>query len=308
MSPRVSVIVPIYNVEPFLRECADSILAQTFTDLELVLVDDGSPDGCPAICDEYAERDARIRVIHKENGGLSDARNVGLEAAAGEYISFVDGDDMIAPRFLELLLSTGGDVAQCGFCTGGPEELADEVAFESVDPREICRRMCMDSRGDYTVVWNKLWRREVLEEIRFPVGRQHEDEFFTWRAYGQSVACAVTEAPLYYYRQRRDSIMDRGFSPKSLDAVEALTRRAAAWRETGDEELAVLTEAELCHRLRGMMTDLRREMPAEAPAYKAQMRRLYRSVMRSPAAGINKKLSLSLQMLSPGLYTALRGG
>ena len=306
MKPLVSVIVPVYGVEAYLPACVDSIRGQSFPDFELILVDDGSRDACPALCDAWAAADGRVRVLHRENGGLSDARNAGLAAARGAYIAFVDGDDVISPAFLQRLLDAGADIVQCGFCTGGPEELAAEAAFETLDGRELARRMCLDARGDYTVVWNKLWRRELIEGLTFPLGRQHEDEFFTWRGLAAADRCAVTEAPLYYYRKRKDSIMDRGFSPRSLDAVDALGERAAYYEAAGWEELRTLTQAELCHRLRGMMGDIRRTLPDRAPALAAQMRGAYRDVLRSSEADLKKKLSLSLQMLSPRLYRRLR--
>lgn len=306
--PMISVIVPVYKIEPYLRPCVDSILAQTYDALEVILVDDGSPDGCPAICDEYEAADARVTVLHKENGGLSDARNAGLRAAKGDYVAFVDGDDVLAKTFLERLVSAGADIAQCGFCREGEDALAADASFETFSGREMLRRMNMDADGAYTVVWNKLWRRELLEDCFFPVGRQHEDEFFTWRVYWRAASCAVTDAPLYYYRRREDSIMDRGFSPRSLDAVDALQERAETLRAEGDEELAVLTEAVLCHRLRGMMRDIRRALPAKRGEYRRLMGQAYRTVLRSGDVDRKKKISLTVQRISPALYRVLRGG
>lgn len=307
MNPRVSVIVPVYRVEAYLPACVNSILGQTFGDYELILVDDGSPDGCPALCDAYAAADERVRVIHKANGGLSDARNAGLDAARGGYISFVDADDELSPQFLACLTAPEADIAQCGFCTADRTGLSARGRTEDVDGREMALRMCRDDAGAYTVVWNKLWRRELLGRLRFPAGKQHEDEFFSWRAYQKAGRCAVTAAPLYYYRQRAESIMDGGFSVRSLDAVEALTERTEAYRAAGDEELAVLTEAVLCHRLRGMMPEIVRALPEQAAEYRRQMRRCWRDVMASRFADGKKKLSLSLQMLSPAVYSRVRG-
>lgn len=305
MNPLISVIVPIYNVEPYLRPCLDSVLNQTYTNLELILVDDGSTDGCAALCDEYAAKDPRVRVIHKANGGLSSARNAGLDTARGEYISFIDADDGVSPRFLELLLSAGADIAQCGFsrfCT-----LETQAKFSPCSPREMTLRLHADANGVYTVVWNKLFRRALLDGLRFPEGRLHEDEFFTWQTYWRAKSCAVTDTTLYYYRPRQGSIMAEGFKPQSLDAVDALRQRADFYRAQGDAELAILAEAAHCHRLRSLMPSIRKTLPAQAAACRRALRRSYWTVLTAPQASLRKKASLSLQMLSPRLYQRMKG-
>lgn len=307
MKPLVSVIVPVYRVEAYLAECLDSILAQTYEALDVVLVDDGSPDGSGAICDRYGNFDRRLRVIHRENGGLAAARNTGIEASRGSYLAFVDADDVLSPLFVESLLRPGADVAQCGFCRGPFPPATAGVSFETLSGREMALRQMSDATGAYTVSWNKLYRRELFETLRFPAGKLHEDEFTTWKVLWSAGTCAATDAPLYLYRRRGDSIMGAGFSARSLDAAEALEERAAFYRKAGDAELAALAEASLCHRLRGMMRDLEKALPAEAGAWKEKMRGAYRAVMRSPEVGPKKKLSLSVQMLSPGLYKALKG-
>lgn len=305
MNPLISVIVPVYNVEAFLRPCADSLLNQSYKNLEILLVDDGSTDGSPSICDEYAAKDPRVRVIHKENGGLSSARNAGMDAANGVYIAFLDSDDGISPRFIELLLAADADVAQCGFSRFST--LDTQARFRSCSPRDMALQMHADASGACTVVWNKLYRRSVLEGLRFPEGKQHEDEFFTWRALWQANSCAVTDAALYYYRPRAGSIMAGGFSERSLDAVDALRQRADFYRAQGDMPLAILAEAAHCHRLRALMPGIRKELPAQYPARRKALRQSYRAVLRSPFAGKKKKLSLSLQMLSPRLYQRMKG-
>ena len=303
--PLISVIVPIYAVEDYLRECVDSILAQTWENFELILVDDGSPDNCGAICDGYAARDDRVRVIHQENGGVSAARNAGLDIASGDYISFIDGDDTVAPRFLECLASADADIAQCGFAYD-VGELADSAGFEYIDGREMALRMYGDGDVAYVVVWNKLWRRESLRELRFPIGKRYEDEFFTWRTFETAATAAVTGASLYYYRQQEGSFMHQEVSVRFMDAVEALQERAEHYRDTGDGELYVLTRAKLCHQLRGYMPDIRRTLPEDARRYRELLRRSYADVLLSSSCGLEKKLSLSLQMLSPGLYSRAR--
>lgn len=302
--PKISVIVPVYGVEQWLPACVESILAQTFADFELILVDDGSPDNCPALCDGYAAKDERVRVIHRENGGLSAARNTGLDAVAGEYICFVDSDDVIAPRYLELLLSAGADVAQCGFCR--ENMLADDAVFERLTGREMSLRMHNDAEGACTVAWNRLWRRSVWGDLRFPEGKLHEDEFTTWRGFWAAETCAVTDAPLYYYRQRSGSIMDGGFTPRRMDAVDALRERAAFYRAQGDLELAALADTLYCHTLKSWMKDIRKALPGQ---YEICLRELWRAFASALGGKITarKKLALALHMLSPALYRRLKG-
>lgn len=305
--PLVSIVIPVYQVKPYLRACFDSVRAQTHQELDVVVVDDGSTDGSGAICDEYGMIDPRFRVIHQRNGGLSSARNTGVGAALGDYLAFVDSDDVVAPQFVERLLSANADVAQCFFCTDEALLASGGMGFERLAPREAAERLQYDATGAYTVAWNKLYRRATWGSLQFPEGRQHEDEFVTYRAFWEASSVAVTEAPLYYYRQRPGSITKSGFSQANLDAVDALGERVTFYRDRGEERLATLTEATLCHRLRGLMPDIKRSMPGQARTYKARMHAAYRSVMGSSSVDMKKKLSLTLQMVSPGLYGRVKG-
>lgn len=242
----ISIIVPVYKVEPYLRECIDSILAQTYRDFELILVDDGSPDRCGAICDEYAAQDSRIRVVHQENGGLSAARNTGLEIAAGDYITFVDSDDVVHPEYLsflfEILCKTGADISICRFLRYSGETPAAEpceIAISAVmTGRESCYALYGDEAVVYTTAWGKLYRRKLFEGVRYPVGRIHEDEATTYKLLYQANKVAVLENELYLYRQNLDSIMNTRFSEKRYHALTAFEERIAFFREQGEHELA----------------------------------------------------------------------
>ena len=225
--PEISIIVPVYKVEKYLNVCIDSILAQTFADFEVILVDDGSPDNCPALCDAAAEKDSRIRVIHKPNGGVSTARNAGLDAVCGRWIAFVDPDDHIAPQFLEKLhtaaVAANAEIAICSsLCIdeagntlpGAEHRIADEVL-----PRaEVLRRLVV---SDFQVSWNKLYRREIFETLRFPTGKQNEDTFLLPQVYQSITACAGVYDCLYHYRIVQGSIMHSKTTLKTLDWVEA---------------------------------------------------------------------------------------
>lgn len=225
----ISIIAPIYKVEPYLRRCIDSILNQTYQDFELILVDDGSPDNCGAICDEYAAKDTRVRVIHKENGGLSDARNAGYEIAQGEFIAFIDSDDWIAPDFLErlhsTLVETGADICECEvFRTGGEEVDSAPGTPKIFDTAEAMEQLIHDGNF-HQHVWNKLYRRETIGDIVFPKGKTNEDEFWTYQVFGNAKKVARISDILYFYFQRPGSIMGETYSLKRLDALEAKLQR-----------------------------------------------------------------------------------
>ena len=230
MNSLISIIVPIYNVEKYLDKCIDSIINQTYTNLEIILVDDGSPDNCPRICDQWALKDQRIIVIHKPNGGLSDARNVGIDMAKGEYYFFLDSDDWIRKDAIQILYSLlnekDADISCCGV------ELKDEEGMSlSKWSDENCPTL-MDSDQSMeqylskisigSIAWNKLYKAELFEEIRYPVGRLHEDEFTTWKLIFKSHRIAYTPECLYYYVQRKGSIVNSGISIKHLDELSAM--------------------------------------------------------------------------------------
>jgi len=226
--PLISVIVPVYKVEAYLDKCISSIAGQTYDHLEIILVDDGSTDSCPGICDAWAARDSRIRVIHKENGGLSDARNAGMAAATGELMAFVDSDDWIEPEFISTLYNalteTGAEICECATVYVG--ENGEHLRVRStpgpqvLDHMEALRRLVQED-GVYQTVWNKLYRRSVIGGILFEKGKCNEDDFWTYRVFDRLKKLALTEKPLYNYLQRGSSIMGGGYRIKRLDGLEA---------------------------------------------------------------------------------------
>ena len=226
-TPLISVIVPVYNVEKYLPKCIDSILAQTYTNLEILLVDDGAKDSSGAICDEYAQRDSRIRVIHKENGGLSDARNRGIEEARGEYFGFIDSDDYIDADMYEVLYATlekhNADMSMCGvyeLYEGQAAEQVSEIRDFACTPEEAMK-IVIDGQINYAYAVNKLYRRELFDEIRYPVGKIIEDAFVILFLLEKTERVALTNARKYYYFHRENSITSRTFSKKHYDCIEA---------------------------------------------------------------------------------------
>lgn len=231
-SERISVIVPVYKVEPYLDRCVQSIVDQTYTNLEIILVDDGSPDNCPAMCDAWAEKDSRIRVIHKENGGLSDARNAGMAIARGEYLAFIDSDDWIAPEMLtglhRAMQRDNSDIAACTVemvWEGGTPSRLLTVQTNCVLNREEAQRALLKETLLKQPVWYKLYRRKSIEHILFEVGKYHEDIFWSYQAIGAANRVSVIDYVGYFYLQRSGSIMGAGYSLKRLDAMEAYERR-----------------------------------------------------------------------------------
>lgn len=229
--PLVSVIVPVYKVEPYLNRCVQSIVDQTYTNLQIILVDDGSPDGCPQMCDEWAKKDSRICVIHKPNGGLSDARNAGMAAVEGEYIAFVDSDDWVSKTFIENLYQAAAQ-NDCE-AVGCMVRYTKQETEPEPDSRSHVLRIldCRTAVGDlidgriYPAVWNKLYRRELIRDIPFAKGKCHEDEFWSYQVLGRISRYAEIDYVGYNYFQRAESIMGQRFSLKRLDVLEARENR-----------------------------------------------------------------------------------
>lgn len=241
--PQVSFIVPVYKVEPYIHRCIDSILNQTFTDFELILVDDGSPDNCGAICDEYAVMDNRIHVIHQKNGGLSAARNAGIDwvfsHSDSEWLTFVDSDDWIHPGMLERLWEMnrtfGTAVSSCSFVetTGETPVLSGSYESRIWNAKDFY----MHRNVHAVIACGKLYHRDCFREIRYPVGKLHEDEFITYQILFLQDKVAVTDMPLYYYFQNQSGITKSSWSSKRLDAWEAIEQQMQFFKDRNDMEL-----------------------------------------------------------------------
>ena len=227
MIDKISVIVPVYKVEQYLRKCVDSIIKQTYSNLEIILIDDGSPDNCPIICDEYAMKDNRVVVIHKKNGGLSDARNVGIAKSTGKYITFVDSDDYIASDYIEylykLILSANGDVSIVlpQIFYDNQEQVAISNKKESIriyDSKSALLTMLYQKKFD-TSAWGKLYSKKIFEDVVFPVGNIYEDISTIYKTLLNSKVIVYSNQKKYYYLKRNDSIMGRSFKEKDMDYI-----------------------------------------------------------------------------------------
>ena len=227
-SPLISVIVPVYKVEEYLARCVDSILGQTYRNLEILLVDDGSPDRCGEICEEYAARDTRIRVIHKENGGLSSARNAAIDVAQGEYLGFVDSDDWIEPETYEALLEMALQENVKLVC-GGRYDVSSKTGEkkvglcppkrEVISGEELCGRIFTWDNVD-SAAWDKLYHRSLFREIRYPLGKICEDIPTTYRIALDAGRVGMLKKPIYNYFHRPGSITMASFSAKNLHAAQ----------------------------------------------------------------------------------------
>lgn len=241
----VSIIVPIYNVEKYLKKCIESIINQTYKNIEIILVDDGSPDKCGEICEEYSKKDNRIVVIHKQNGGLSDARNKGIKVAKGKYITFVDSDDYVDYRYIELLYKAVKEnntkIAQCNIAKVNMSgNIIARLGYKE-NSIKTSKNMLNDIYSSHLieniVVWNKLYLKEMFNNISFPVGKIHEDEFTTFKILYNVDKISIVNEYLYYYRQTDESIIGKKFNKKRMDLLEALEERISFLKEKKEYDL-----------------------------------------------------------------------
>ena len=309
--PEISVIVPVYKVEPYLDRCVQSILRQTFRAFELILVDDGSPDGCPAMCDAWAKQDRRIRVLHKENGGLSSARNAGLAVATGRYISFVDSDDWIEPQMLEYLWNLlqahpEAQIAQCEAIISKDQTPAQAQPQEEIAVFDQTRMLDyffrIHGEASNTAVWNKLYARDILQGFSF-VLTLNEDVEASYEFFQRASHMVVSNQKLYHYFVNNTGITRSKFSKKDLDYLAVWDRIVERTRVEHPEYLhyAVISRKRanftmLCKMLsRGFSRD-DQEMVAVHRSLKAQVRKDFRLLMgwRMP---ISRKILLILVCL-----------
>ena len=283
----ISVIVPVYKVEPYLRRCVDSILSQTFTDFELILVDDGSPDNCGAICDEYAAKDERVHVLHRENQGVSAARNAGIDwvfaNSDSKYISFVDSDDWVHPRYLELLYNGiqkfSVKISQCRFLkTDGTQDVPEvKESMKLITPTEHYREYYS------AAVWNKLFARDCWEKIRFPVGQIYGEDAAIWyKILLAEKSIALIDDKLYYYFQRADSVMNADWEPKYMARMDTWDAMITYFNMHADSDLVQAAVDWYCRIGKKEYLSIGRSSAISEPEkkkYQAIMRRKFRRLL-----------------------------
>ena len=306
----ISVIVPVYKTEQYLAKCIDSILQQSYRDYELILVDDGSPDGCGRICDQYTAKDERIRVIHKENGGLSDARNAGIDAAKGEYLTFIDSDDWADPHLLEVLfqgIRQGAEISVCGFYTvrNGEAKPWRKVSegFEVMTALDATRDM-MYTRSMDTSAWGKLFHRSCFETIRFPKGRLYEEVATTYRLFLTQEKIAVTTQPLYYYVKHAGSIVTSAYHHGHMDMMR-FSEEMLSFAEREEKMLIPAAKRRIvyaaCFLLKTMGKSYR-DFPEDVREIRSQFLSHRKAVFRDPEASGRDKAAIILLSMGTGAY------
>lgn len=301
--PLISVIVPVYRVEKYLDRCLQSITQQTYRNLEIILVDDGSPDSSGAICDAWAAKDSRIRVIHKENAGAGAARNTGLDAATGDIVSMIDSDDYLQVHMYEHLIGLMAedvDIAECDICWTERDDLpmedGSQAEIKVCDVEDAMRLHIRDEIFCQTPP-NKLYRRETIGDIRFPEGNLIDDEYFTYRVIGNAGKLARSSACMYAYRQQPGSAMHKAFSLRRLQGLEAKLQRLE-YLEKKMPSLVYEAKFDLFFTAMFLMQEgLRSLKGAELEQARADIRQTLQKITpleKNPEASARKNLLLKL--------------
>ena len=316
--PLISIIVPVYKVEAYLPRCVDSLINQTYGNLEFILVDDGSPDNCGALCDAFARKDPRIRVIHKENGGLSSARNAGIDIARGEYLGFVDSDDWVEPEMFESLismaLSEDVKLVCCGrydfkACTGEKKVGLCPEKREVISGEELVRRIFTWQQID-SAAWDKLYHRSLFREIRYPHGKINEDIPTTYRIALDAGRAGMVNQPFYNYFHRSGSITTACVSEKNFHMAE---HTRAIYADIQERHPQLLQEARylrtwtLSHlllRLEQAGSETRIRFREEYRSMKKELRSHLFFILTSPIPKWKQRLTWLL--LATGGYMLLR--
>lgn len=244
----ISVICPVYNVKPYLKQCINSILLQSFKNFELLLIDDGSTDGSEIICNIFEKKDSRIRVIHQENQGVSGARNVGLDHAKGTYIAFIDSDDIVNSKYLEQLYNSltnnNADISVCNYLHFASEDDIKNCDVNSdgiriYSGREACKKMYISDNDALSMVtlWGKLIPNNMFDNIRFPIGKIHEDQFVIYKILYKCKKCIETKEKLYCYRYNPTGIINSTFSNSRYDDIIAMDQAIDFYKKKNDKEL-----------------------------------------------------------------------
>lgn len=247
--PLITVIVPVYKVEQYLSNCIESVIAQSYKNWELLLVDDGSPDHCPDICDEYAQKDKRIVVIHKQNGGLSSARNAGLDyPPRGRFVTFLDSDDFWHPDYLKSMITAclekDADLAQCKFAYGTETsfpECDNKNQYDVYDNHSIFTR-----RAAVVLMCGKVYKTSLFDDVRMPIGLYNEDDWTAWKIYYKAERIAVTRDKYYYYTSNPNSIMANQRKKPDMRVLNAYEERIQFFKERKEVDLEHMSRWQVC--------------------------------------------------------------
>lgn len=312
--PKVSIIVPVYNVEKYLDRCVQSLLKQTLHDIEIILVDDESPDKCPQMCDEYAKNDTRVKVIHKKNGGLSDARNFGIHAATAKYIGFVDSDDYVALDMYEVLynnlIKENADISMCSLynCYSDSEpEKQDRIDYYVLNNKELIEIVMKAKITSVTAV-NKLYKKSLFNNIKYPIGKLSEDAFVIIELLLEVKKGVLTTEQKYYYFHRENSITTSPFTIRDLNVIEAYKKNLYLIKENFPE-LESLGVMRYCWAHfyvldKIMSTKNFNEYDIEKKIIK-ELKNNFWKIIRDDNFNITRKVALCLLIINKNLYRAL---
>lgn len=288
----ISIIVPVYRVEKYLDKCIESIRNQTYKNIEIILINDGSDDACPEKCIEYGQRDSRIKVIHQENRGLSAARNAGLEKASGEYIAFVDSDDYVSQYYIERMyqvaIAEKCDIVQCrhetvyGECAVEDTRIGTPMIFL---PKEYSAANYTSLGWSCVVAWNKLYSKKLFEGLRYPEGKIHEDEYITYKLVWAAERVGVINMKLYFYRKRADSIMGNAYSLKRLDAWKALREKELFFKEQNEKIIEALVQRAFLYWVETQKFQIEKNFPEQKDII-VQLAREKKRLMDAIDAGV----------------------
>ena len=307
MNKLISIIVPVYKIEPYISQCIESILSQTYKNIEIILVDDGSPDNCGKICDEYAAIDDRIKVIHKKNGGLSEARNYGLKEAQGVYVSFIDGDDYVDKSFYQMLYEAAEkencDIAECysvNFEDGNIPQGSYRSGQTCLSPLEW---LTESNVGDFLpcVVWNKIYKKTLFDGIEFPVGRHYEDEATTYKVVYKSSKIVRIKSALYFYRQRSGSITQLEKTIKEInEQYIALEEKCDFFRMKNEVKITKFAETKLAIYMISVYK-IRKELTREYKDWRKKIKKIFNDIYYEPSIPLKYKIYLLMFIIFPNL-------
>ncbi len=314
---KISVIVPIYKVEKYLNNCIESLVNQEYKNIEIILVDDGSPDNCPRICDDWEKKDKRIIVIHKKNGGLSDARNCGIENAKGAYICFVDSDDYVEKRYLSELLKANKDnntkISQCGIkYIDENNNYLKKKGYEKdivLSGKEMVKQQFGIHDIENTVAWNRLYDISLFKDLRFPKGKLHEDEYTTYKLLYPQSNISIVSSNLYCYRQTTNSIMRSAFNMKRLDVLDGLKEKIYFFKNKNEVDLYYLSVSKYLSSIRFLYSNIKRSYPNENEKLshlKSEYRNYYNISKSYRKYKISTKIKNKLFNIFPEFYANLK--
>ena len=302
MRPLVSIIIPVFNVEKYIHQCLDSVLTQTYKNLEIILVDDGSPDNCPEICDKYSLEDKRIKVIHKKNGGQSSARNAGMDIMSGKYFLFLDSDDCIHSKCVEYCVNAAetynADLVQFDFTRGTTcrfeEELIENKKVSIFDNRTI-----FESSMSNVILCGKMYTSSVHKDIRMPIGRLNEDDATTWKFYYRSNNIVILNYKFYFYRVNPDSTMaNLQKKPNITYPMLAYHERIKFFDDIKDKHLSDLSKWRYCKYLMLAIGNPLHSMQDRKLLYN-ELKGIWKNVFFCKPVPLSNKILLLITLFSP---------